>query len=212
MYLKRFYLDKGMEKTGVPNGKFRPIGSPDFASRVISKALNDMVYFINHKDAATFQHGYRMNRGTYSALYKTWEYIFVDGHRSIYEFDFQSFFNTVTPSAVYDALNKKSKLLANLIFKVLKDVRYHFEEEIKNEAEIKKLYPIHKMVYQSVKGFPEKQLVKKLKLMVERFGMPQGLSISPVLATLVLNTENVPKNLVMYADDGLIFGEDVRRY
>lgn len=66
--LKRYYLDKGMEKTGVPNGKFRPIGAPTLVSRVISKSLNDMIYFVFEKDLKHFQHGYRMNKGCYSAL------------------------------------------------------------------------------------------------------------------------------------------------
>lgn len=38
--------------------------------------------------------------------------------------------------------------------------------------------------------------------------MPQGLSISPVLATLVLEWLNPPQGLVMYADDGLIIRKD----
>jgi len=66
--LKRFYLDKGMEKTGVPNGKFRPIGCPTLVSRLISKAFNDMIYFVFADGYESFQHGYRVNKGTHTAL------------------------------------------------------------------------------------------------------------------------------------------------
>lgn len=41
---------------------------------------------------------------------------------------------------------------------------------------------------------------------VERGGMPQGLSISPVLCTLLLEAMKAPKNLHMYADDGIYLG------
>jgi len=37
--VKRFYLDKGMERTGVPNGKLRPIGAPNLNSKMLFKAL-----------------------------------------------------------------------------------------------------------------------------------------------------------------------------
>lgn len=70
MALTRFYLDKGMEKVGIANGKLRPIGSPTLESRVISKALNDMIYYIFKSDMKDFQHGYRLNKGCFTALYQ----------------------------------------------------------------------------------------------------------------------------------------------
>jgi retron-type reverse transcriptase len=68
--LQRFYLDKGMEKVGIPNGKYRPIGAPTLVSRVIVKGLNDMIYYINKDNFKDFQHGYRINKGCHTALYK----------------------------------------------------------------------------------------------------------------------------------------------
>jgi retron-type reverse transcriptase len=59
-----------MEKTGIPNGKLRPIGAPTLMSRIFSKALNDMVYYICEDGFKDFQHGYRVDRGTYTALSK----------------------------------------------------------------------------------------------------------------------------------------------
>jgi len=66
--LHRFYLDKGMEREGVPNGKLRPIGAPTIQSRVLSKALTDLTYFLFEDKLKTFQHGYRKGRGTHTAL------------------------------------------------------------------------------------------------------------------------------------------------
>lgn len=69
LQLKRFYLDKGLERTGVPNGKLRPIGSPSINSRFICKALNDLIYFAFEDRLMKFQHGFRKERGTHTALY-----------------------------------------------------------------------------------------------------------------------------------------------
>jgi retron-type reverse transcriptase len=40
-----------------------------------------------------------------------------------------------------------------------------------------------------------------------RKGLPQGLSISPILATMVLDSLPSVEGLVMYADDGVILSE-----
>jgi len=50
-----------------------------------------------------------------------------------------------------------------------------------------------------------------MKPIMRRTGLPQGLSISPILATLALELLNPPKGLVMYADDGLVMGQTKER-
>jgi hypothetical protein len=213
-----------MEKTGIPNGKLRPIGAPTLMSRIFSKALNDMVYYICEDGFKDFQHGYRVNRGTYTALSKAWEYIFVDKHRNVFEFDFKAFFNTISPSVVYECIATKSKLLADLVFSVIKDIRYVYDE-IKPEAELKAkvawdwiiqsilqeaFIPVRRKHYKwGVEGSGEgyKAMPRVFpKDIIVREGLPQGLSISPLLATLALESTKTPRNLLMYADDGLIFG------
>jgi hypothetical protein len=72
--LERFYLSKPdqvripKDHIFAPDERFRPIGSPTYDSRMISKALNDLIYFILHKDLTTFQHAYRLERGVHTAL------------------------------------------------------------------------------------------------------------------------------------------------
>jgi ammonia channel protein AmtB len=61
----------------------------------------------------------------------------VDKHRNVFEFDFKAFFNTISPSVVYECIATKSKLLADLVFSVIKDIRYVYDE-LKPEAELKK--------------------------------------------------------------------------
>jgi len=95
--LKRFYLDKGMEREGIPNGKLRPIGAPTIQSRVISKALNDLLYILYEDKLKAFQHGYRRKKGTHTALFEAWERIFIERKKYLFEFDFIAFFNKVDP-------------------------------------------------------------------------------------------------------------------
>jgi hypothetical protein len=45
-----------------------------------------------------------------------------------------------------------------------------------------------------------------------REGLPQGLSISPVLATLTMEMFKNPEELVLYADDGVYIGNDMRKF
>lgn len=51
-------------------------------------------------------------------------------------------------------------------------------------------------------------LDKKLKPLIERNGLPQGLSVSPILATSVMAFLPKLEGLVMYADDGLIIRKE----
>jgi hypothetical protein len=42
--------------------------------------------------------------------------------------------------------------------------------------------------------------------------MPQGLGISPLLSTLVLELLKAPEGLVMYADDGLHLAKTIKEH
>jgi len=57
-----------MEKEGIPNGKLRPIGAPTTPSKVISKSINNLIYFLFEDKMKTFQNGYRQQKGTHTAL------------------------------------------------------------------------------------------------------------------------------------------------
>jgi len=73
-----------------------------------------------------------------------------------YEFDLKSFFNVLTPAVVEEGLRGTDKLLKGLIITVLRKIEYRFT---KLEEEV--------------------ELVPSRKGVVRRFGLPQGLSLSP---------------------------------
>jgi hypothetical protein len=59
-----------------------------------------------------------------------------------------------------------------------------------------------------IKCSKKNQVTQKIRKLIVREGMPQGLSISPLLSTLVIELLKAPKGLVMYADDGLHLSKD----
>jgi hypothetical protein len=112
----------------------------------------------------------------------------------------------VSPLAVYDAMLRRSQILGELVFSVLKNIRYQFQE-LKEEAELKVKF---------AKNAHDQELLQTWvgdRTVIHRSGLPQGLAVSPLLATMVLEScESKVKDLVMYADDGLIFGSKSEAY
>jgi len=199
--LERFYLNKlnqcKFDKDHIfqDGDKIRPIGSPTWESRMMSKALNDLIYYVLKENLTTFQHAYRMNRGCHTALIEVWFRIVVLKQTKIEEFDFEGFFNNVKIDWVIAYLNQKSRKLACWIETVYNQIEYKFDrklDDLPREREIT----------------VEPQFSKKWKHLIIRRGLPQGLSISPILATAILDFLPKLEGLVMYADDGLILREE----
>lgn len=88
-------------------------------------------------------------------------------------------------------------MLANVIGSMILDVVYLFED-LQPESELH-CYGI-------------KMVNKKPKFLVLRSGMPQGLSISPLLSTLAQEFIPPHPGNVAYADDGLFFSEDPEEF
>jgi hypothetical protein len=175
LLIKRFYIEKS-------NGKMRPIGAPNFESRMISKAFTDMLYSVTESGRSEEQHGFMKRRGAWSAVVAIVKKL-EEGY-SGYEFDLKSFFNTVEPYIYLKKLGEISKPLTHLIGIIIKNIEYRFDE-LREESE---LHP----------------KLNRANLL-QRTGVPQGLSLSPLLSTWALEYYNRPENLIMYADDGIYF-------
>lgn len=185
MDLKRFYIQK-------PNGKYRPIGSPTIASKVIAKMLTDMWVTISEPHRSRMQHAYRPNKGTWSAIEDVIRKIdqMKEGDE-IYEFDLKGFFNSVNRHNIHEAALRYSQLLSNCVRNVVDYTRYTFGELLQETELIKVDY---------------KHWKAKSKQSIYRSGMPQGLPLSPLAATIALENVIEMPELTLYADDGILIG------
>jgi len=98
-------------------------------------------------------------------------------------------------------LKTRSDLLAKLIYEVILKIRYTFD------MDVSKLPEERELKYLGEEEFRTRDGKKKIKPLLIRSGMPQGLSISPILATLVIELVKPPEGLIMYADDGVFISE-----
>ena len=195
-YIDRYYIQK-------KNGSWRPIGAPRLESKVFSRFLSDMVTQLLEFERSKVEisnHAYRPGRGAHTAVRELLSNI--ERAKSeeasegkaffIYEFDLKSFFNNVNWETIMLCLDRYIGYRAgNLVMKYLSEVRYFFREEYREEEELVKF-----------------GTAKNGKDIFVRKGIPQGLPVSPVLATVTTEMSYPPSGLTMYADDGIYVGRD----
>jgi hypothetical protein len=109
------------------------------------------------------------------------------------EFDLKGFFNTIKRHSIHEAALRYSMLLANCIKHVMDNTRYIYDK-LRVETELIKV---------DYKHWKDKT---KKKDSIYRSGVPQGLPLSPLAATIALENEVNMKELVLYADDGILIG------
>jgi len=192
--MNRWYLDKDTKEMATSDSKrVRPIGAPELTSRVMCKAINQMVYWLSETTRnKEMQHGYRVDKGCFSALMKIREGLML-GYKC-YEFDLAGFFNTVPRDEIKKAVSKYcGKLCSKIVDKILIEIRYNFGDLLP-ERELR-------LFGMKIHGGKEKKVLI-------RSGIPQGLPLSPVISTMVLENNGCPKGLTMYADDGVYLYKD----
>lgn len=190
MNLKRFYLLK-------PNGKWRPIGAPTIGSKVISKMITDMWVTLSDANRPTMQHAFRPNRGTWSAIYEVIRRLTNRKEGDVVvEFDLKGFFNTINRWSIHEAALRYSQLLSNCIRHIMDNTRYIYDN-LKVETELIRV---------DTKFWKAKRKNGTYKDSIYRSGVPQGLPLSPLAATIALENEVNMEELVLYADDGILIG------
>jgi hypothetical protein len=196
---KRVYLEEPR--------KWRPLGVPTPAWRIYLHMMNVILTFYYEASGKyrESQHGFRPGRGTLTA----WRHILkeVIKAKDIYEFDLKGFFDSINLD--YIAMQMTKDLIPHNIVKLFYYINtcaclvkppYRLNEF---EHMMKSL--IHKGSYDEVISHP-----RPLSYMYRVRGVPQGAPTSPSLSLLGLHDSILDRpgiNTIMYADDGLYYGD-----
>jgi hypothetical protein len=93
--VKRFYLDKGIEREGKATGKFRPIGAPNLSAKMLFKGIEIILREVLEPKIGKYQHGFMRRRGTQTASMELLRSLRSNKALRVSEFDLKSFFNKV---------------------------------------------------------------------------------------------------------------------
>lgn len=207
--LRRFYVIKNKEdphRNGMKftetvrlmeGEKLRPIGSPDTHTSMVTKCFNDLIMLLFEGERSEMQHAYRPSHGVHTVIMRIIRRYLENENQTVIEYDFRSYFNTVSLTWIYMKLYEKSVNLGNLICTLIIRTEYIFKDLVRERE---------------LRPFGEIPWRKRFKPLIIREGLPQGLSISPLLATLA--QENIPphEGNSAYADDGIFISEDTEDF
>lgn len=203
---RRIYIPKPTGSSWAEAKGIRPLGVPDLEWRVSLAMISFLLYAIVEPKIGDYQFGFRPNKD----VWKCWDAILDKIHNQgkyAYEFDLKACFNRLSPRVVGDQLTKYGfgKELVNYIYHLLTCAPRMSQLEMKEEdrshfERLKKLNP----------EYDQEINFNRTKDVFQKNGLPQGWSLSPLLAILTMDEalRRVDWETVMYADDGIIFSKD----
>jgi len=196
---RRIYIPKG-------DKGIRPLGVPTPAWRVYLHMITQVItfYLETRNLAHESQHGFRPGRGTGTA----WKVILdkVIDSRDIFEFDLKGFFDTINLDYVGMKMVGKGipVELARRMYLINTSACITKPPYLLSEFEHKMKELLYKRSAEEIITAP-----RPLSWRYRVKGVPQGAPTSPVLSTLALEGSILDRgvNTVMYADDGLYYGD-----
>lgn len=209
---KRVFIEK-------PDGSLRPIASPPLAWRIAANMIYTLSWFWFSHSWPSWQHGARPQKGVNSCWKSLWRLLKNPKSKFVYEFDFRKFFDAVDHKALKEALRNLGKLDESSIEYFLNPVK-EMKSNLSQEAKMLEW----KAIARDLVPGPEAPSSNKDPHAWAREcetqeqagrGVPQGYSMSPLLACYTLANEKYrfwPKDqkhahILMYMDDGLIISE-----
>lgn len=189
---KRVYIPKPGKDT------LRPLGVPSPAWRLYGSMWAHLMSVTMPYDELKYQHAYQGGKGCWSA----WWYIITrfrkNGLEPMYEYDYKGFFDNINHSITSASLIKFWSYSHWRVLKILLCSR-PTKFKLKPGDPEWKFKPRNNKYWKAWFNYSTFQ----------SRGVPQGFSLSPLLAIMGAN-EVVPKdNHVMYADDGILYGQEL---
>lgn len=212
MQVRRVFIDKDAKSK-------RPLGVPNAAWRLYLGLVNQFAQHFLKNKISNSQHAYMYGKGTLTA----WTEIIskVISSENIFEFDLKGFFPSVDLLKLKPVMEKYGvpRDIANMIFALNTRLPVGIykttgtdgkplseeEQEILNRSEVIVRDPLH------VWSFREPSNEDKY-VNVSVKGMAQGSPLSPLMSLLALEEtlfKWFPGKVIMYADDGIIYGDDL---
>jgi len=200
-------------------GKMRPLGVPTASWRVVLHMWNGFLTLFLENELKQFNHAYMPNVGTITAIEG---FIRKVRHaKFVYEFDIKGFFNNVSIFRVIQQLRDRgmSESSISILYNMLKSAPANidwstmsasatgYDADLANrKAYVLGTGPVNKF---------HNHLFHNHNTMVNQAmkGLPQGAAPSTILSILALSDwfKELKKkgiNLLMYADDGLLYSEE----
>nr|YP_009722330.1 hypothetical protein [Morchella importuna]QGN66732.1 hypothetical protein [Morchella importuna] len=194
-----------------PPGKLRPLTVSTQAWRIYTSGLGSLLEHFMDNSWPKWQHAYKTGRGSNTAWKKLLK--IVDEAKFIYEFDLVGYFNSVRIDTVGRELLKFGvpkyitwhlmSLCSGDIENITPEKLMKLTEDEKKKEEYRLAWTKYEFIHKHREGWRNK-------------GLPQGSGISPILSILPLlcleKLEEKGLKILMYADDGIIYGDERENY
>lgn len=148
--------------------------------------ITQIVTMIIEPKLPDHQHGFRNGKSCITA----WQNViskFEDGYTHLYEFDLKACFNKISIRSTLHLLETQHSFPRVML--------NYLDHLLSSTPHIRSLDP------------SDKEVIKKSNGTYQKKGLPQGWSLSPILAISTIHEALKDWNVVMYADDGIIFSK-----